>query len=57
MNLTLQWRDLAQRLILGMQLRGLYDAIDFDDSQLDDYAIVALNASWAMTSSLSVRTQ
>jgi vitamin B12 transporter len=53
-TLGLDWRTLDQRLVLGLNVRGAYDAVNTDGEKLDDYEVVDLNASFAITERLSV---
>ncbi len=53
-NLGINWRTLAQRLTLGANLRLSEDAQDIDGSQLDDYQVLGLNASYQLTQALQL---
>lgn len=47
-NLGVNWRALRDRLILGMNLRGSYEALDIDGEPLDNYSVIDVNASFEM---------
>nr|MBP6683411.1 TonB-dependent receptor [Halioglobus sp.] len=53
-NLGISWRTLAQRLTLGADVRLSEDAQDIDGSQLDDYQVLGLNASYQLTQALQL---
>jgi vitamin B12 transporter len=53
-NLGINWRTLAQRMTLGANLRLSEDAQDIDGSQLDDYQVLGLNASYQLTQALQL---
>ncbi len=53
-NLGISWRTLAQRLTLGANLRLSEDTQDIDGSQLDDYQLLGLNASYQLTQALQL---
>jgi vitamin B12 transporter len=53
-NLGLTWRPLAARLVLGAAWRLSQDAQDIDGSQLDDYQVLELSASYQLLPSLQL---
>jgi vitamin B12 transporter len=53
-NLGLSWRTLAGRLVLGAAWRLSEDARDIDGTQLDDYQLLELNASYQMLPGLQL---
>ncbi|NQY03224.1 MAG: TonB-dependent receptor [Halieaceae bacterium] len=53
-NIGLQWNPLAERLRLGLYIRGAYDAVDVDGSSLDDYEVVNLSASYEVLQGLEL---
>ena len=53
-NLGLDWRPQAGRVVLGIHLRGAYEAQDIDGSSLDDYEVVNVNASYNFPGGLSL---
>ena len=53
-NLGLNWQGLNNRVILGINVHVVRDAVDVDGSDLDDYEVVNLNASYEVVSGLQV---
>ena len=53
-NLGISWRLLQDRLVLGMNVRGSYDAVDRRGDDLDDYTLVNLNASFELIQGLEL---
>ena len=53
-NLGLSWRTLADTLVLGAAWRLSQDAEDVDGSQLDDYQLLELSASYQLLPSLQL---
>jgi vitamin B12 transporter len=53
-NLGLKWRALAGRLVLGAAWRLSEDAQDIDGTQLDDYQLLELNASYQVLPGLQL---
>ncbi|AQA19186.1 TonB-dependent receptor [Halioglobus japonicus] len=53
-NLGLTWLGLADRLSVALYVRGSYDAVDVDGSDLDDYELVNLNASFEIIEGLEL---
>jgi vitamin B12 transporter len=53
-NVGLNWRGLDDRLTLGLHLRASYDAVDSDGSDLDDYEVLDVNASYELFRGLEV---
>ncbi len=53
-NLGLNWRPLAAKLVLGLNVRGSYDAEDIDGAALDDYEVLDLNASYEIVQGLQL---
>jgi vitamin B12 transporter len=53
-NLGLSWRTLADTLVLGAAWRLSRDAEDIDGSQLDDYQLLELTASYQLLPSLQL---
>ncbi|QFU75642.1 TonB-dependent receptor [Halioglobus maricola] len=53
-NLGLTWLGLNDRLSMGVYVRGSYDAEDIDGSELDDYEVVNLNASFTVIDGLEL---
>ncbi|TDG13876.1 TonB-dependent receptor [Seongchinamella unica] len=51
-NLGLKWAAPAERLMLGLNLRGAYDAISTTGDALDDYEVIDLSADWHVISGL-----
>ena len=45
-NLGIRWFGIGDRLVLGLNVRLSHDAQDIDGSELDDYELVDLNASF-----------
>ncbi|MBT4522359.1 MAG: TonB-dependent receptor [Halieaceae bacterium] len=53
-NIGVGWRPLDGALILGLNLRASHGAQDIDGSDLDDYEVVDLNASFDVLQGLQV---
>ncbi len=53
-NLGLSWSPLADRLVLGLNVRLSRDAQDVDGSSLDDYELVDINASFLIARGLEL---
>jgi vitamin B12 transporter len=53
-NVSLNWQPMAERLSLGLHVRGAWDAQDIDDSSTDDYQVVDLTASFDILDALEV---
>lgn len=53
-NLGVNWRPLAGKLVLGLAWRLSQDAEDVDGSQLDDYQLLELNASYEVWGGLQI---
>ena len=53
-NFGISWTGLSDRLVLGLQARLSHDAIDADGSDLDDYEVLDINASFLVGHGLSV---
>jgi vitamin B12 transporter len=53
-NLGANWRPLAGKLVLGLAWRLSQDAQDVDGSQLDDYQLLELNASYEVFAGLRI---
>ncbi len=53
-NLGVNWRPLSGRLVLGLAWRLSQDAQDFDGTQLDDYQLLELNASYEVLAGLQI---
>ncbi len=53
-NLGLNWRALTGKLVLGAAWRLSEDAQDIDGSQLDDYQVLALTASYQLQPGLQL---
>jgi vitamin B12 transporter len=47
-NLGLRWAPLDERLVLGLNVRLSRDSQDLEGSDLDDYELVAFNASYLL---------
>ena len=52
-NIGLLWRGLGDRLVLGINARGSYDAVDGSED-LDDYTVVDINASFELMAGLEL---
>ena len=53
-NLGLNWRTLDNALVLGLAWRMAQDAEDVDGTELDDYQVLGVNASYQLFSSLQL---
>ncbi len=53
-NLGLNWRSLAGKLVLGASWRLSQDAQDIDGTQLDDYQVLELTASYQLFEGLQL---
>lgn len=53
-NVSLNWQPMAERLSLGLHVRGAWDAQDIDDSSTDDYQVVDITASFDIFDALEV---
>lgn len=53
-NLGINWRPLDGKLVLGLNIRGSYDAEAIDGATLDDYEVVDLNASYEIVKGLQL---
>lgn len=53
-NFGLNWRPLDGKLVLGLNVRGSYDAEDTDGATLDDYEVLDLNASYEIVQGLQL---
>ena len=53
-NVSLNWQGLDNRLVLGLNVRGSYDAEDIDGTAMDDYEVVDINASFEILDGLQV---
>lgn len=53
-NVRLDWRPLAQRLVLGLHMRGAYGAVDIAGAAMDDYTVADLTASCDVLPGLQV---
>jgi vitamin B12 transporter len=53
-NLGLRWALLDQQLVLGVNARLSRDAVDIDGSDMDDYEVIDINASFAVSDALEV---
>lgn len=53
-NLGISWRALSERLVLGMNMRLSHDAVDIDGSEIDDYEVMDINASFLLGQGLSI---
>jgi vitamin B12 transporter len=53
-NLGVEWRPVADRLTLGLNVRLSHDAQDVDGTELDDYELVDINASYIVGRGLEV---
>lgn len=53
-NLGIVWRALADRLVVGVQARVSEGAIDVDGTEIDDYEVIDLNASYALLDDLAL---
>ena len=51
-NLGVKWQSSADRLALGINLRGAYDAVSTSGTALDDYEVVDLSADWRIAGGL-----
>jgi vitamin B12 transporter len=54
LNLGANWRLLEDRLVLGLNARGSYDAVDNLGNGLDDYTVFDINASFEVIEGLQV---
>ena len=50
----MEWRTLSDRLVLGLNVRLSHDAEDVDGTELDDYELVDINASFIVGRGLQV---
>ena len=53
-NIGVDWRGLDGKLSLGFNVRGSYDALAFDGSELDDYQVVDINGSFEILQGLEL---
>lgn len=53
-NLEVQWRPLAERLQLGLSVRGVADVVGNNGKPLEDYTVLNFNASYDVTPKLAV---
>ena len=53
-NLGLSWQPLDDRLVLGLNVRLSQDAQDVDGTELDDYELVDINASYLIGRGLEI---
>ena len=53
-NIGLRWRTLGERLTLGLQGRLSRDSVDIDGTALDDYEVLDINASFAVSEGLEL---
>ena len=53
-NLGINWRGLNEKLVLGLNVRLSHEAVDVDGSELDDYEVLDLNASYELYEGLQV---
>lgn len=53
-NLGINWSGFADRLVLGLNARLSHDAVDIDGTNLDDYEVLDINASFLIGRGFSV---
>ncbi len=53
-NLGVQWTTLSDRLTLGLHARLSQDAVDVDGTEMDDYEVLDLNASFQVLEGLEL---
>lgn len=53
-NLGIRWSTSGDRLVLGLNIRLSHDAVDTDGTELDDYELVDLNASFLIGQGLEL---
>ncbi len=53
-NAGLKWLALADRLVLNLAVRGSYDAVDTDGSELDDYTVLNFSATMEVLDGLKL---
>lgn len=53
-NIGINWRLVDSRLVLGLNARGSYDALDVNGEDLDDYTVVDINASFEVIRGLEL---
>lgn len=53
-NIGINWRVMDNRLLLGLNARGSYDAVDNNGDALDDYTVVDINASYEIVKGLQL---
>jgi vitamin B12 transporter len=53
-NLGIRWFGLSDKLVLGLNVRLSRDSVDVDGTDLDDYELVDLNASFLIGKGLEV---
>ena len=51
-NLGVKWQTSSDRLLLGANLRGAYDAVATSGESLDDYEVLDVSADWRMIDAL-----
>lgn len=53
-NIGLDWRSMSEKLVLGLNVRGAYDAKSTSGADLDSYEVVDINASYQVTQQLQL---
>lgn len=53
-NLGIRWSGLSDKLVLGLNVRLSHDSVDVDGSDMDDYELLDLNASFLIGKGLEV---
>lgn len=53
-NIGLDWRGMNEKLVLGLNVRGAYDAKSTSGADLDSYEVVDINASYEVTRQLQL---
>ena len=51
-NLGVTWQTASDRLMLGVNLRGAYDAVSTSGAALDDYETLDFSADWRVVNAL-----
>ncbi|MEH6588451.1 MAG: TonB-dependent receptor [Halioglobus sp.] len=51
-NLGVKWQTSSDRLLLGANLRGAYDAVGTSGESLNDYEVLDVSADWRMIDAL-----
>lgn len=53
-NLGVQWRIMSEAILINANLRGSYDAVDIDGKDLDNFEVLDLSATYAVTDAFAL---